>query len=201
MKFITELDLRQLYREHSFTSYQLTPDTKLTPEARQFLVDRKINILQSDNSLQQETVFSSDTFDLGYLDIMCKLESLEAVLAKVILNSEKANTEAQIYQIQKNIEIIINEIRTQLVKPCDRIKIHYSYNTKFSILSYLTRSKHKGYIVLLADLRAQLIRLGYDAYVSKARYLYSQCTSILDCVKTIESLIIQCSKGEDINGL
>lgn len=44
MKFITEGELRDIYRKQPFTAYELTPETKLTPGARQFLTDFQINI-------------------------------------------------------------------------------------------------------------------------------------------------------------
>jgi len=44
MKFITEDDLRDVYKKEPFTSYDLEPETRLTPGARQFLADRGINM-------------------------------------------------------------------------------------------------------------------------------------------------------------
>lgn len=44
MKFITEDDLRILFRREPFTAYDLPAGTRLTPGARQFLVDKKIPI-------------------------------------------------------------------------------------------------------------------------------------------------------------
>lgn len=51
MKYITEEDLRDLYRKAPFTDYDLEPGIRLTPGARQFLIDKGINI--------PETGFSS----------------------------------------------------------------------------------------------------------------------------------------------
>ncbi|WP_312470194.1 cobalamin adenosyltransferase [Neobacillus sp.] len=45
MKFITEGDLRDLYKKEPFTAYDLESDARLTPGARQFLTDRGINML------------------------------------------------------------------------------------------------------------------------------------------------------------
>lgn len=42
MKFITEEDLRERYKKEPFTEYTLEPDTRITPGARQFLMDRGI---------------------------------------------------------------------------------------------------------------------------------------------------------------
>lgn len=47
MKFITEEDLRDLYKRQPFTNYDLQPGERLTPGARQFLVDRGIDMYLS----------------------------------------------------------------------------------------------------------------------------------------------------------
>ena len=44
MKFITEDDLRTIDRDKPFTSFDIEPDSRLTPGARQFLQDRQINV-------------------------------------------------------------------------------------------------------------------------------------------------------------
>ena len=44
MKFITEDELRYLYRQEPFTTSEPEPGTRLTPGARQFLLDRGIDM-------------------------------------------------------------------------------------------------------------------------------------------------------------
>ena len=44
MKFITEEDLRDLYKKQPFTDYDLREGERLTPGARQFLVDRGVDM-------------------------------------------------------------------------------------------------------------------------------------------------------------
>lgn len=48
MKFITEEDLRDLFRKQPFTEYNLEPGSRFTPGARQFLMDKGVNIFDSD---------------------------------------------------------------------------------------------------------------------------------------------------------
>ncbi|MTI80327.1 MAG: cobalamin adenosyltransferase [Firmicutes bacterium] len=50
MRFITEMELRDLYKTEPFSSYVLEPDTKITPGARQFLVDKRITLIQAQGS-------------------------------------------------------------------------------------------------------------------------------------------------------
>ena len=47
MKFVTESELRSLYKQNSFDVYVLEPAVKLTPGARQFLADRQVVVKQS----------------------------------------------------------------------------------------------------------------------------------------------------------
>lgn len=61
MKFITEDDLRALYRTDAFTDFNVTKDEKLTPGARQFLTDRRITIL-ADGIPVDKAESSSSTF-------------------------------------------------------------------------------------------------------------------------------------------
>lgn len=56
MKFITEDDLRNLYRKEPFTTYEIESSTRLTPGAHQFLADRKINIFGSDSYMKKDTI-------------------------------------------------------------------------------------------------------------------------------------------------
>ncbi len=48
MIFITEDDLRDLYKIKPFTEYEIAPGTRITPGARQFLADRGINMFDDD---------------------------------------------------------------------------------------------------------------------------------------------------------
>lgn len=47
MIFITEDDLRDLYKIEPFTDYEIKPGTRITPGARQFLADRGINMFDN----------------------------------------------------------------------------------------------------------------------------------------------------------
>ena len=52
MKFITEDELRALYKIQPFMDYDLQPGERLTPGARQFLLDRGINLYDEDPLLK-----------------------------------------------------------------------------------------------------------------------------------------------------
>lgn len=54
MKFITEMELRNVYRIEPFTSYMVEHGSRLTPEARQFLADRQIAVSYGTQEQHQE---------------------------------------------------------------------------------------------------------------------------------------------------
>ncbi|AZV56190.1 ethanolamine utilization protein [Clostridium sp. AWRP] len=56
MKFITEIDLRDLYRKEPFTDYELKLGTRLTPEASQFLSDKGINMFDDESYYKNKNV-------------------------------------------------------------------------------------------------------------------------------------------------
>ena len=56
MKFITENDLRDLNRKEPFTTYELEPGARLTPGARQFLSDLRINMVDSDPCINKNSI-------------------------------------------------------------------------------------------------------------------------------------------------
>lgn len=86
MYFVTETELRMNYRKAHFTEYQLEQGTRLTPEARQFLLDRNISfctpkekqlrIKKSTTRLKAEPYMSS------YLS--AKLEKISASFLLII---------------------------------------------------------------------------------------------------------------------
>lgn len=54
MKYITEEDLRTIYKVTPFTSYEVELGTRLTPGARQFLQDRHIAVFSADGTAMHE---------------------------------------------------------------------------------------------------------------------------------------------------
>lgn len=52
MRFITEDELRGLYRQDPYTSYSLQPGERLTPGARQYLMDRGIKLYELADPVQ-----------------------------------------------------------------------------------------------------------------------------------------------------
>ncbi|EFM39931.1 hypothetical protein HMPREF0379_0299 [[Eubacterium] yurii subsp. margaretiae ATCC 43715] len=55
MFFITEADLREQLKNKSFSDFKLPPETKLTPGARQFLLDNRVNLYDDIYSSKKNT--------------------------------------------------------------------------------------------------------------------------------------------------
>ncbi|HWQ77302.1 MAG TPA: hypothetical protein VN381_00730 [Anaerovoracaceae bacterium] len=75
MKFITEGELRDRYRKEPFTAYGLPPDAKLTPGARQFLTDLRID-MHGDGASRQE---SAGKYGRQTKRLIARLKSLESL--------------------------------------------------------------------------------------------------------------------------
>lgn len=111
MKFITEIDLRNLYRDEPFTSYEIEPETKLTPGARQFLIDKGINISEKnfkDSTKKQLTVLEKKK-DWKKEKLISKMKSVEAIFlstAEELLNIDILLSQ-NIIQLSKQFTTII----------------------------------------------------------------------------------------------
>ncbi|MBN7774552.1 ethanolamine utilization protein [Clostridium aminobutyricum] len=90
MKFITEEDLRDLYKKEPFTTYEIEPGARLTPGARQFLADRGIHMFDDDPCVVKKPVATAITAkptaapvekksDWRKKKLHCKLKSMEAL--------------------------------------------------------------------------------------------------------------------------
>ncbi len=91
MRFITETELRDLYKAEPFTAYTLEPRTKLTPEARQFLVDRGIKLAEAQDSKSKSTgngngKSGTEQESWNVLRLRRRMESLESLFLMVGAN-------------------------------------------------------------------------------------------------------------------
>lgn len=120
MKFITEEDLRDLYRHQPFTSYELEAGARLTPGARQFLADRGINMFDDDlfpvkkpTNESTKAVKSEPKCGLKAKKCQCKMRSVDAqflltaeeLLGKdVVLAQEVVRLEKQFSTIREALK-------------------------------------------------------------------------------------------------
>lgn len=91
MKFITEMELRDLYKTEPFDTYILEPHIGITPEARQFLVDRGIKRVQAKSGDGKTATHSKVTLDPGrenwcVLRLRRRMEGIESLFLLVGAN-------------------------------------------------------------------------------------------------------------------
>jgi ethanolamine utilization cobalamin adenosyltransferase len=79
MKFITEEDLRDLYRKEPFTAYALEPESRLTPGARQFLSDRGINMQSDAPAARKDQAKPGRASEWEKKKLSCRMRSAEAM--------------------------------------------------------------------------------------------------------------------------
>lgn len=83
MKFITEEDLRDLYRKEPFAAYALEPESRLTPGARQFLSDRGISMQDNASAARKDILMPDRGNGWGKKKLACRMRSAEAMFLAV----------------------------------------------------------------------------------------------------------------------
>ncbi|MEG6522925.1 cobalamin adenosyltransferase [Desulfotomaculum sp. 1211_IL3151] len=120
MKFITEMELRDLYKTAPFTTYALEPDTKITPGARQFLVDRRVTLVQpqpidsKETDMDQSNQRQENWCILRLRRKMECLESLFLLIAAELLHSGAAALSEEVQALGKCFRNIKSAEREQL---------------------------------------------------------------------------------------
>lgn len=119
MRFITEEDLRALYRKEAFTDYCILDGTRLTPGGRQYLADRKIKVIlkeqksqiDEDSKTSQQNLMDS----LQIRELKVKMDSVESVFLMVEqeLLAEDILTAQKIMELRKQFTCIKNAIVTK----------------------------------------------------------------------------------------
>lgn len=104
MKFVTESELRDIYRIHPFTTYEAEPGTRLTPGARQFLSDRGI---KSFDDVANNTVVKGHY----YSESEDELKTAAEVIRKELSEEVKKPARPPVITIQGEEPIEIGSVR------------------------------------------------------------------------------------------
>ena len=104
MKFVTESELRDIYRIHPFTTYEVEPGTKLTPGARQFLSDRGIK--SSDDIINNNVVQGH-----YYSESQDELKTAAEFVRKELSEEADKPVRPQVITIQGEEPIAIGSVR------------------------------------------------------------------------------------------
>lgn len=176
MKFITEDDLRILFRRQPFTSYDLPVGTRLTPGARQFLVDKKIPISDDPMLVKQKSVkpagkkeeapekeicrdrflLKKKTLQAQFLEVGLELLSLDVLLAE------------EVFDLERKLSNLGKEGREEEsgFKPCTGFHEDSLYEPSedcFEITGFHAQSEKGKEIVLLHRLRCSTRELAAEA--------------------------------------
>lgn len=182
MRFITEDDLRILFRREPFTSYNIPTGNRLTPGARQFLVDKKVpisndpmvvkRINQKPSEVKEEAAkkeeapkketckeifkFKKKTLQAQFLEVGLDLLSRDVLLAQ------------QVFDLERKLSFLGKEGREEEItcKACTGFhegNIHESFEDCFEITGFHAQSEKGKEIVLLHRLRCNLRELAAEA--------------------------------------
>lgn len=125
MKFITEMELRDLYKTGPFTTYVLETDTKITPGARQFLVDRRVKLVQGSDGKSANNSKSANDSEVKpvqgrgswcVLKLRGRLEGIESLFQLVgadILCGGDVVLAEEVMALGKNFSSVKNAERNQ----------------------------------------------------------------------------------------
>ena len=122
MKFITEMELRDLYKTEPFATYVLELDTRITPGARQFLVDRRVALVQAQYSDGKKSN-ANETNQAQVRENWCTLrlrrrmeciESLFLLMAAELLHSGDAVLSEEVMALGKFFRNVRNAEQKQI---------------------------------------------------------------------------------------
>ena len=174
MKFITELDLRDLYRAKPFTTYVLESHQKITPSARQFLADKKIKLVQAQDggkssaNLVQTIQGRQSWCALRLKSRMDRLESLFLLVGTDLLSCGDSILAEEVMELGKCFQNLSKAEQQQIAPAAirfgewseEQIKgCAVSLGENFEIRECHLRLKNGKAIALLNYLRASLSEL------------------------------------------
>lgn len=173
MKFITEYDLRAKFNEQSFDKYILEKDSRLTPGARSFLNDRKVQIVESDKKNAEEVAVikesesceDKDTFEKDFLEnlkkneIHSKVELVEAYFLESASNL--LDLDFKTAKLIIHLRNILKNIRLNTLENYENLDIG-EIRDDFEISEFYLNSPNSKKIVLLNLLYIRVKNLRVD---------------------------------------
>lgn len=177
MKFITEEDLRELFKKEPFTSYEIKAGQRLTPGGRQFLLDRGVKICEHTTNIKAEKKADNkadkpkETISSLKKKILdSKLKSMEAMFlasAREVLSTDPFLAQSVI-KLSKTFSdskrLKENSSEKLWCKDCTGIKIdNFSDNLDdcFEITEFHIQLEIGREIIILHKLRCALRELGF----------------------------------------
>ncbi|WP_312370531.1 hypothetical protein [Lachnoclostridium sp.] len=182
MKFITEDDLRILFRREPFTFYDIPMGNRLTPGARQFLVDKKVPISndpmvvkRKNEKLTEIKVEATKKEDAPKREIckevfQLKKKTLQAQFleAGLELLSRDVLLAQQVFDLERTLSFVgkVGRGEETTCKTCTGFhegNMQESFEDCFEITGFHAQSEKGKEIVLLHRLRCNVRELAAEA--------------------------------------
>nr|WP_314464607.1 hypothetical protein [uncultured Clostridium sp.] len=176
MKFITEDDLRILFRREPFASYDLPAEAKLTPGARQFLLDKKISFCDDPLTAKRKISKPAEVIEEAPITepapdrFLLKLETLKALFleAGISLLDRDVLLAEQVFDLERKLSFVGKGASGELnpFEPCtgfNKENQNEPYSDCFEITGFHAQSEKGREIVLLHRLRCCVRELAAEA--------------------------------------
>ena len=200
MHFITEFELRDSYKKHPFTSFELNSNTRLTPEAKQFLLDRKVNI--TDRSISDKSPLASKSDLLNILNrgeyvtlaLRIAIEDVDITVYKLIT----CNCAPWVNLSRQAVYDEWFKIKSNLIEGCsEEITSCKSFVvSEFSLTDYIVEGENSELTLILGEFRVKLMQISLtlsrlnEAWVgANINLLVQLINSIEVCIKLISQEI------------
>lgn len=165
MKFVTEMELRSLYKTAPFTVYVLEPAVKLTPGARQFLTDRRIALEQPEDTGSQAVnceinppVARDNWSILKLRSRMERIHSLFLLTAAEVLHAGDVALSEAVLAAARGFRSIQQAELDQLSPEISQQVLNHP-DSRLDICDFHVGLKNGKEILLLHHLRASLLEL------------------------------------------
>lgn len=164
MKYITENELRDMYHKQPFNIYKLVKNDRLTPGARQFLTDFRINV---------EVVDDNDdicTSEYELIDVALKLKKLAVLIFDYNHDCAQEINNLAILVYQNRYSPLNNSPNLSLLEefysniffiPLENKQIDILIEI-FKLDRFLQLINQKELLPIIQDLRFRLYKIGND---------------------------------------
>ncbi len=176
MKFITEDDLRILFRREPFTSYDLPKGARLTPGGRQFLVDKKISFFDDPMSGKRRTPKPEEKKEetpkqeMSSQLLLLKRKTLQAQFLEAGLSLMERDVllAEQVFDLERRLSFLGKEStgKENEFQSCtgfNQDNFHKPLEDCFEITGFHAQSEKGREIVLLHRLRCSVRELAAEA--------------------------------------
>lgn len=212
MKYITEFELRQKYKQELFTDIVIPNETRLTPEAYQFLVDRRIQIVYQDGrtgSLPKKTETLDDKSLTKEANILASEPvlgvQLEEVANQIFILQHEAyknmNTELskEMQCLQDSVSMLEQALAgdESVIGPLQlAVESSVIEESTFSITQFSFETIHAALVGRLNTLRLSLKRMAVTLPERSA--YYDECKTFIGCCVLKIEQIIRTLGGDNI---